>query len=608
MKKILSVIVSALIICSASACSSSGDSSVSEAEFVSNTSSLDDISSEDNTDVDTESLSEIDTVNLPTKVDLRNYNGKNYVTPVKTQAFGDCWSFGIVAAAESSYLYVNNLGTPSVETSDKALSNDNDNVNFSEKYLSWYVFHSITEEDVKLGKVRASQVGEGYDIDEADSKNPNTAFLMGGASLSGTNMFASGFGPVDEATEVKGKYPYSYSDKNQRNEKEDGFENFSQSGDWSIPLNSQYRNPPTAALLRNGNILPSPASKDSQGNYKYDEDAVLTIKSEIAKGHAVAVTALVFGRMNYENWAAYTDVSKRNHVVTIVGYDDNYPKENFQVLDSEGKIDSDSIPPTNGAFIIKDSYGETGGFDRKGSFYISYHDHTFLDPISFEFDKSDSVKYTNLNYDQYDLLFIGWCCNSDYDSETKMANVFDAEEDEYLYQISYRTKTMNTAVHYEIYKDLEDDNPNSGTLLEEGDNSHAFGGSHKIDLKKGHYLKKGENYSVVLTMTYKTDDSASTYTTVIPYATNVFSYDSSRENEVNAKGIINKGESYLFTDGKWTDLVDIKNDFKKIAFQQHGEKEIPENFSAENADGIAIDNYPIKAILIPSNEYKKNNK
>ena len=45
---------------------------------------------------------------LPSKFDLRNVNGKNYVTPVKMQnPFGTCWAFATAAAAETSYLYIN---------------------------------------------------------------------------------------------------------------------------------------------------------------------------------------------------------------------------------------------------------------------------------------------------------------------------------------------------------------------------------------------------------------------------------------------------------------------------------------------------------------------
>lgn len=325
MKKILPVIVSALILCSSAACADGGDSTaVSKAVNDGAITIIDDTdkSSQGSETDNTDTSSQIDEANLPSKVYLRDYDGKNYVTAVKRQAFGDCWSFGIAAAAESSYLYANDLGIPVGELNDEGLYKDNGNVNFSEKYLSWYVYHRITEEDVTPGKIRASQVGEGYNIDEAEGINPNVAYIMGGALTSGINMFASGFGPVEESVTVNGAYPYSYTNKNIPNDVD--YEDYSQSGDWSISLNSEYRNAPISAYLRNGNLLPNPASTDAEGNYIFNENGVRAIKSEIANGRAVAVTALVFGRMNYDNWAAYSTDDNRNHVVTIIGYDDNY--------------------------------------------------------------------------------------------------------------------------------------------------------------------------------------------------------------------------------------------------------------------------------------------
>lgn len=191
MKKFLSVIISALIICSAAACSSGVAGSSNDGNISSSSNdkfSSDNISSSssDNSSSLSDSSSnsdDIDIKNLPSKVDLRNYNGKNYVTPIKRQAFGDCWSFGISAAAESSYLYINDLGISADEVREDGLYKDNFNANFSERYLTWYVYHGITQDDVKKGKVCASQVGEGYDAEETDSQNPNSAFLMGGASL-----------------------------------------------------------------------------------------------------------------------------------------------------------------------------------------------------------------------------------------------------------------------------------------------------------------------------------------------------------------------------------------------------------------------------------------
>ena len=596
MKRIISVILSSLLICSAAACSpDSGLSAPAD-------STMGALSAESTSQTDEDKTDEaavIDVNNLPSKVDLRNYDGKNYVTAVKRQAFGDCWSFGIAAAAESSYLYINDLGIPSSETNDQGLYKDNDNVNFSEKYLSWYVYHSITQDDVKLGRVRESQVGEGYDTAGAEARNPNAAFLMGGALLSGMNIFSSGFGPVDESVEVNGKYPYAYNDENVL---KDDLEDYSPSGDWSIPLNAEYRNPPIAASLRNGNLLPCPAAWDADGNYHFNEEGVTAIKYEIAQGHAVAFTALVFGRMNYDNWAAYTPDNDRNHVITVIGYDDNFPKENFEVTDKDGNKVEGSIPPTDGAFIIKDSSGEYGGFDGKGTYYISYHDHTMMDPISFEFDKADSVKYTELNYDQYDCLFIGLCSKKDYDGETKMANIFDAQEDEYLRQITYRTKVFNTDVHYAVYKDVTDGDPTSGTLLEEGDNSHWFAGSHKIDLKDEYLLTKGEKYSIVLTMSYEADGKK-TYTNVITYATNVIPYGGSENGQATVKGIVNKNESYLFTDGKWTDLTELTDEYAQIALAEDAARGVPDTFKAHTIDRIAIDNFPIKGLSVPSDKH-----
>ena len=66
---------------------------------------------------------------LPSKVDLRNYNGKNYVTPVKSQNFGDCWSFSLAGSAEIAYLFANDMGVEAGEV--------NDQVDFSEKYIVW---------------------------------------------------------------------------------------------------------------------------------------------------------------------------------------------------------------------------------------------------------------------------------------------------------------------------------------------------------------------------------------------------------------------------------------------------------------------------------------
>lgn len=522
---------------------------------------------------------------LPSAIDLRDYNGKNYVTPVKRQLFGDCWSFGNIAAAEISYLYANDLGVPAGEV--------NNNVDFSEKYNVWYAYHSITEDDVTLGKVRASQVGEGFDTTVAESEYPDSVYFLGGAIYASANLFASGFTPVEESVTVNGEKPYFYSGK--YSEFIEDEVQYDPEDDWSLPLNAQYRNPVSKAYFRNSYLLPSPASFDENGEYIYNEEAVTAIKTEIYKGHGVAIAALFEGMMNPENCAVYNRDGEANHVITIVGYDDNYPKENFSMTNIDGEFIEGSIPPTDGAFLIKNSEGVCG-IEGSGYYYMSYYDHTISYPTSFSFDKSDTVKCTSPNYDQYDMLLIGWSGHADYDSETKIANVFDAEEDEYLYQIAYKTNMPNTSVHYEIYKNIEADTPNSGTLLEEGDSSHQWAGYHRLDLKGEYELKKGEKYSVVLTLTYKADDGTTKYTEVIPYASSM--------QGVTAIGVINKGESYIFTNNKWNDISNMKDTLAQYAYEDNLKANLPDVFKAQSAEDIAVDNYPIKAILIPKSEHK----
>ena len=557
MKKLLAILISALTLCSLPACSpGSGGATADEA------------------------FTEIDAAKLPSKIDLRDFEGKNYVTPVKTQWFGDCWTFSLAGAAEISYLFENDMGVPAGEVNDK--------VNFSEKYISWYMFHGITKDDVVKGKVRASQVGEGFDPSAAEKERNNiTAYFIGGPFVHDANLFGAGFGPVDESVSVKGENPYAYDD--------------SWSGEWTLPLTAEYRNAPAAAFLRNSMMLPSPATFDSEGNYKLNEDGLNAIKCELTKGHGVSIALCAsHSGINNKKRSAYDkENDKPDHAVTIVGYDDDYPKENFAKKNSEG----DDTPPENGALIIKNSWGKTSfaeGDTDDGYLYISYYDHTLMDPLSYVIDGGSAVKHTTVNYDQYDLMMTSWYGTTDYDTETKMANVFDAEEDESLYQINYTTALPKTEVTYEIYKDVEDDNPSSGTRLEEGVRRHTFAGSYKIDLKSEYALKQGDKYAVVLTMKHETDENGGTaYTEVIPYSTEFY-------EGMTVSGVINKGESYLYKDGKWSDMSTMKESLTDRAYELCSEviatdKALPK-LELKGKDSMAVDNYPIKAILVPASE------
>ena len=626
---------------------------------------------------------------LPETVDLRNYNGKNYVTPVKKQdPFGSCWAFGIAGAAEISFLHDNGLGVPAGEV--------NDLIDISEKYINWYMFHAITEDDVELGCVPASQVGEGVDPSKQEETNMNAVYEFGGNGAFASNFFASGFGPVDEDEEVDGSYPYRYQGKNgwkssddmteeersacisyfalkQKNDllptllemglisSEDEYDAWFEANweegdcnkgfylpdgsgyapfdDWTLPLNSKYRNAGMLSYFKRSYVLPAPAVTDENGEYKFNPLGVYAMKSELANGHGVAISFLADqsqpgqetgddGYMNTENWAQYyTGDVHSNHTVTVVGYDDNYPKENFTRI-AEGEVVEGSTPPADGAFIVKNSWGalteedkatatydEDGnivyqnpnaaawGFEDTGYFYLSYYDNSILAAESYEFYNRDEAEYTQINYDQYDLLQPAMY-DSTVNSEKEMsANVFTAEEDEYLTQISYMTTVPMTNIHYEIYKDVEDTDPTSGLLLEQGDTVNEFGGYQRFDLGGEYFLKKGEKYSVVITMTVQDDDGEL-------YYDRVYSFMGMPQAGVSLNTVVNPGESYAYTDGKWTDWSEIKDGIEDSIYQsaveEYGSEEEFLKRVPLGRDFVKVDNIPIKAYLVPaaaSNSY-----
>ena len=505
---------------------------------------------------------EVVATELPSKFDLRNADGKNYVTPVKCQSHGDCWTFAMEGAAETAYLYANELGVPTGEK--------NEQVNFSEKYITWYMFHGMTKDDVVKGKVRASQVGEGFDPKEAEEADKMAAYSFGGPFVSAANLFGCGFGPVDESAEVNGEYPYAYDAE--------------ASVEWQLPLNAEYRSAPVAALFKDSRVLPT------------HQEGVDAIKKEICQGHGVIVALnAAHPGFNNPNRAVYDNSGDEpNHAVLVVGYDDDFPKDKFtRKKKSSGEAVEGTTPPANGAIIIKNSWGfqTYDGDPDDGYFYISYYDTGLLAALSYAFDSSREAKHTARNYDQYDLMMTMWYGVTDYEDETKMANVFEAEEDETLYQIEYRTAYPDAEVSYEIYKDVTNDDPSSGTLLEKGVFSHQYAGSHIIDLKNEHALKKGDRYSVVLTM-----KRGEQYAEVFPYST-------AFQEGMTVNGIINKGESFLYANGKWSDMTEAKDSLLERAYAQCA-KNLASDKSVPHIEldkkTFTVDNYPIKAISAPN--------
>lgn len=136
-----------------------------------------------------------------------------------------------------------------------------------------------------------------------------------------------------------------------------------------------------------------------------------------------------------EEKAAYCYIGeeKPNHDVVIIGWDDNYPKENFNA-----SVES------NGAFICQSSWGEK--FGENGVFYVSYLDAN----IGVHNIVYTDVE-TNNNYDKiYQSDLCGWQGILGYEeSYAYFANVYTSASYEYLKAVGFYATDVDTK--YSVY-------------------------------------------------------------------------------------------------------------------------------------------------------------
>ncbi len=506
----------------------------------------------------------------PARFDLRD---EGVVTPVKFQnPWGTCWGFAAIAAAETSIL--SELGT-TYETTG---------LDLSELQLAWFAQTALPEDGF-------SQGGEGcYAV---DTTRPSNRLDTGGELFTATSIFSSGIGPVTEEM-----VPYRNAEGITVNMQDGTPIHYSTEGDWSVPEEMRFTQ---VFELEESSILPAPASRDANGLYAYNESGTIAIKHELMEGRAVQVAFAADTShpgqtdpaqyINTDTWAHYTyDTSARaTHAVTIVGWDDDYSAQNFL----EGHR-----PPADGAWIVKNSWGSISeefpngnpdgwGVEGEGYFYLSYYDASMQEVETLDFDTKSSQGDSEFYYvDAYDYMPSDGVNVSPSENPVSMANVFTAEDDQALETVSVETATPETSATFDIY--ILNDNPSSpvdGDLVSTAAETYRYGGYHRTDLEKPVTLKKGQQFSIVVTLR----TASGTYQMLTESKLNEAGAHYVRESlgiDVSsyAKGVINEGESYIGDSEGWADW-----------------KIVSDTLKAENPEGtyLDFDNFAIKAYSNP---------
>lgn len=185
---------------------------------------------------------------------------------------------------------------------------------------------------------------------------------------------------------------------------------------------------------------------------------------------------------NPETYAyCYIGTEKPNHDVVIIGWDDNYSKENFTV-----DLEAD------GAFICRNSWGSE--FGNNGTFYVSYYDSNI---------GTHNVVFSGVeeagNYDRiYQSDYCGWVGQLGYGNEKGyFSNVYTAQEEEVLSAVGFYATGKNTEYEVFVVHDFKGTESFAEKIaVKEGKVKNA--GYYTVELKEGIALKKGERFAVVV--------------------------------------------------------------------------------------------------------------
>ena len=212
-------------------------------------------------------------------------------------------------------------------------------------------------------------------------------------------------------------------------------------------------------------------------------------------------------------YGAATIEYKNSHSMLIVGWDDDYPKENFGVPTGSPSELGD-LPEKDGAWLVKNSYGTAG--DEGGYLWISYEDKEIgTSSVAMEFMPADTYDH-NFHYDG-----TAGSRTNVYESSGKgtlapggsAANHFknNSGSPQLLEAVSLGVKTANVKYQVQIYTKKgmmtgpEDSNA-TPAFEEPVEGTTTASGIYCVELPEPVYIDKAAEFSVVVTVRHESEE------------------------------------------------------------------------------------------------------
>ena len=355
------------------------------------------------------------------------YDNRNLLnTPENQKELGACWVFAGIGAVEA------NLAVQGIEQ------------NFSEWHQIYWNFHDYSDDLYSFNFVG------------------NTYYMSGGNLNMVNAILTRGTGA---ASDNKAPYPGDLA----------GYNNASTQIYTPVYLPREY-------VVRGAYVV---ADAGGRGDRGISNEHIENAKKAIMKYGGIAMA--IYQNDSYvapTTYGYYTDKLKgtANHVVVLVGWDDNYSAENFN---------ENCRPPIDGAWICRNSYGENWG--DNGYYYVSYAEKTLDGGYVYSVEKEDP-RFEILTYDPLGPTnFIG-----QYSSETiGFGNIFTTTEDVDLVKTAFYTNEADLTCSIEIYKNCSG-NPIGTEFVSSFQQTIPTPGYNTVDIPESIPIKAGETFSIVV--------------------------------------------------------------------------------------------------------------